>query len=63
MVYAGLGDADSTMAWIRKAREQKSSLLPNSRAWREFRLVHDDPRYVEVLRSMGLGDSEKERTK
>ncbi len=63
MVYAGLGDADSTIAWIRRAREQKSVLLPNSRAWREFRIVHHDPRYLEVLRSMGLGMSDTEGTK
>jgi TolB-like protein len=62
MIYAGLGDADSTIIWIRKAREQKSSLLPNTRAWREFRLIHHDPRYLEVLRSMGLGTSETEKT-
>jgi tetratricopeptide (TPR) repeat protein len=63
MVYAGLGEADSTIAWIRRAREQRSVLLPNSRAWREFRLVHHDPRYLEVLHSMGLGYSDGEKAK
>ena len=54
---------DSTMIWIRKAREQKSGILPNTRAWREFRLVHHDPRYVEILRSMGLEPLEPEKKK
>ncbi|HMK38650.1 MAG TPA: protein kinase, partial [Bacteroidota bacterium] len=58
MVYAGLGDADSTIFWLRKARDQKSILLPNTRPWREFSLIHQDPRYLEILRSMGLGISE-----
>ncbi len=56
MVYTGLENADSAMAWLQKAmdQEQKSRTLPNSRAWREFRLVHQDPRYLELLRKMGL---------
>ena len=56
MVYTGLGNADSAMAWLQKAmdQEQKSRTLPNSRAWREFRLVHQDPRYLELLKQMGL---------
>jgi TolB-like protein/predicted Ser/Thr protein kinase len=54
MGYAGLGDADSTMVWLEKAREQRSNLLPNSRPWQEFRLIHQDPRYLEILRAMGL---------
>jgi len=54
MIYAGLGDADSTITWLQNARDKRSILLPNARVWREFRLVHDDPRYVSILRSMGL---------
>jgi len=56
MVYAGLGNADSTIAWLQQALAQipKSSSLPTTRAWREFRLVHQDPRYVAILRKMGL---------
>jgi TolB-like protein/Tfp pilus assembly protein PilF len=56
MVYAGLGNADSTMAWLQKAmdQKQKSRTLPNSRAGRQFRLVHQDPRYLELVKKMGL---------
>jgi serine/threonine protein kinase len=56
-------DADSTIAWIRKARDQKSVLLPNSTVWRQFLLVHHDPRYLDVLHSMGLGHSDMDKTK
>jgi eukaryotic-like serine/threonine-protein kinase len=54
MVYAGLGDTDSAIVWLQKGLEQRSQLLPNSRAWREFRLVHQDPRYLAILHRMGL---------
>jgi len=63
MIYAGLGEADSTIAWIRRAREQKSALLPNSWTWREFRIVRHDPRYLEVMRSIGLEYFGADKTK
>lgn len=56
MIYAGLGNADNTMAWLQTAfdQEQKSTSLPMTRGWTEFRFVHNDPRYLELLRKMGL---------
>jgi TolB-like protein/Tfp pilus assembly protein PilF/predicted Ser/Thr protein kinase len=56
MVYTGLGNADSAMAWLQTAfdQDQKSRTLPVTRGRREFRLVHNDPRYLTILRKMGL---------
>jgi tetratricopeptide (TPR) repeat protein len=56
MVYAGLGDAERTMLWLEKAYDpnDKSRTLPNTRAWREFRLVHKDPRYIALMKKVGI---------
>lgn len=62
MAYAGMGDADNTIAWLRKGRDQKSTLLTVFAAWPEFRVIHHDPRYIDILRSMGIGSSGKENT-
>ncbi|HEX9656568.1 MAG TPA: protein kinase, partial [Bacteroidota bacterium] len=54
MVYAGLGDTDSTIAWLQKGLEERSELLPNTRAWEQFDVIHKDPRYFAILKKMGL---------
>jgi len=56
MIYAGMGNADNTMAWLQTAfdQEQKSTSLPMTRGFTEFRLVHKDPRYLDLLKKMGL---------
>jgi len=56
MVYAGLGDADRTMLWLQKAYDpdDKSRTLANTRGFREFRLVYNDPRYVALMKKVGI---------
>jgi len=56
MVYCGLGNADSAMVWLGKAFNQadKSQTLPNTRSWREFGLVHNDPRYIALMKTVGI---------
>jgi serine/threonine protein kinase/tetratricopeptide (TPR) repeat protein len=56
MVYCGMGDVESSIRWLQKAYdpENKSRTLPNTRAWREFRLVWKDPRYIALMKKVGI---------
>lgn len=56
MVYAGIGKADSTMAWLQRAydEEGKSRTLPMTGVWREFRLVEKDPRLIALMKKIGV---------
>ena len=53
-VYAGLGDKDQAFAWLEKDYQQRSGQLPTI-AWRlHFESLRSDPRYVDLMRRMGL---------
>jgi serine/threonine protein kinase/Tfp pilus assembly protein PilF len=53
-VYAGLGDKDQAFAWLNKDFQQHSGQLPTL-TWRPlFESLRSDPRYTELVRSMGL---------
>ena len=53
-VYAGLGDKDQAFAWLEKDFQQRSGQLPTI-AWRlHFDGLRSDPRFVDLLRRMGL---------
>ena len=60
-VYAASGDKDKTLGWLEKGYEIKDPNMPyiggngivNS-------LLHDDPRFQELLRKMNLPVDEKE---
>ena len=60
-VYAGLGD-DEMFAWLDKACEERSVLLP----WLVLAPTADayraDPRFQALLRRMGLSPPLRERT-
>ncbi|MDH3590339.1 MAG: protein kinase [Planctomycetota bacterium] len=53
-IYAGLGDADQTLAHLAKAVEQKESMLPLISSEPHFRFLKGDPRYDAVLEKIGL---------
>jgi len=53
-VYAGLGDADQTLAYLAKAIEQKESMLPLISSEPHFRFLVGDPRYDSLLAKIGL---------
>jgi hypothetical protein len=56
MIYAGKGDIDSTLSWLETAveMEQKSRTLAQTREWREFRLIQNEPRFFAIMKKMGL---------
>ena len=53
-VYAGLGEKDRAFAWLEKDFQARSGLLAWIRWAPPFEPLRGDPRYVDLLRRMGL---------
>jgi hypothetical protein len=50
--YADLGDKDRAFLWLDKAYDDHALLFIKSTT--EYRSLHGDPRYTQMLRKMGL---------
>jgi TolB-like protein/DNA-binding winged helix-turn-helix (wHTH) protein len=55
VVYAGLGDADSTFEWLEKAYDSRASRIQELGSF-YFQRFHADPRYKNLLYRVGLTD-------
>ena len=53
-LYAGLGDKDQVFAWLEKDFEQRSAQLPFITWYFNFDNLRSDPRYLDLVRRMGL---------
>jgi serine/threonine protein kinase/Tfp pilus assembly protein PilF len=53
-VYAYLGDKEETFAWLDKAVVEKAGGLESIKTARPFDQWHSDPRYIELLKRIGL---------
>jgi TolB-like protein/Tfp pilus assembly protein PilF len=53
-VYAGLGEKDHAFAWLEKDFQTRSGLLGWIRWAPGFESLHSDPRFLDLLRRMGL---------
>jgi TolB-like protein/Flp pilus assembly protein TadD len=53
-IYAGLNDADSTMAWLEKAYELRSASLVYLKVNPRFDRVRSDPRFSALLKKIRL---------
>jgi serine/threonine protein kinase/tetratricopeptide (TPR) repeat protein len=53
-IYAGMGDTDRVVESLWAAVEQRESVLPLIRSEPHFRNLHEDPRFIEILREIGL---------
>jgi len=56
-VYACLHDHDETMRWLNKAYDQHDQFLPFVKVNREFNDLHDDPRFQDLVRRIGIPPS------
>jgi serine/threonine-protein kinase len=56
-IYTGLGDKDQAFAWWSKARYERPDFLLYFRAWPANDSLRSDPRYGELLRSVGYPGS------
>lgn len=54
LVHAGLGDADSTFAWLERAYEERSGWLGQLGVDPRFEVLRADPRFQGLLARMGL---------
>jgi eukaryotic-like serine/threonine-protein kinase len=54
MQYALMGDRDHTFEWLEKAYQERSGRMEYIKAEDFLQPFHSDPRYVDLLRRMGL---------
>jgi tetratricopeptide (TPR) repeat protein len=53
-VYVALGENDEAIHWLDRAIREHSGAIHGIGVAREFRLLHSDPRFPELLRRIGL---------
>jgi serine/threonine-protein kinase len=53
-IYAALGDSDQTFAYLEKSYEERTVFLTFLPILPEFRHLHGDPRFADLLHRMGL---------
>lgn len=54
LIYNYLGETEKTFEWLERAFEERDTGLLLLRAYPEFGNLHDDPRFVSLLRRIGL---------
>lgn len=54
LIYAGLGDKEQVFFWLERSYQGREHDLVFSRVWPFFDSVRSDPRYVDLLRRVGL---------
>ena len=54
IIYAGLDDKDQTFAWLEKAYAERFNRLAYLRMDPVWRGLHDDPRFNDLVRRIGL---------
>jgi eukaryotic-like serine/threonine-protein kinase len=52
--YAGMGDADHAFEWLEKAYAERSGPMEGIKTDEFFEPFHSDPRYIDLLKRMGL---------
>jgi len=55
-VYTGLGEKEQALAWLQKAYEERIMFIMHSilKVDPGFRILHSEPKYIELLRKVGL---------
>jgi TolB-like protein/DNA-binding winged helix-turn-helix (wHTH) protein/Flp pilus assembly protein TadD len=53
-VYACRGEADKSFEWLERAYEQRDPGLPEIKSNPQFKTLHHDPRYGDLLKKMHL---------
>ena len=60
LVYAALGENDTALTWLEKAFEEKAESLLNINADPKLDRLRGDPRFVEFMKRIGLGNYQGE---
>ena len=58
VVYAGLGENDKVFEWLEKDFQRRSTSLVELRMEVPFAALRDDPRFKDLLKRMGLPESQ-----
>ncbi|HEU5234268.1 MAG TPA: winged helix-turn-helix domain-containing protein [Terriglobales bacterium] len=53
-VYEGLGDHDNALDWLERAYQRRDEYLVYLKVYPEFRDLHSDPHFQNILRKIGL---------
>jgi hypothetical protein len=53
VIFAGMGDVDSTFQWLEKAFETRATRV-HELSWMYFDSVRSDPRYSDLIKRIGL---------
>jgi hypothetical protein len=53
VIFAGLGDVDSTFQWLENAYETRATRV-HELSWMYFDGVRSDPRYPDLIKRLGL---------
>jgi tetratricopeptide (TPR) repeat protein len=56
LIYAGLGEKDEAFTWLENAYEERSFNMMKLKVEPRWRGLRTDPRFVDLLRRMGLQD-------
>jgi TolB-like protein/Tfp pilus assembly protein PilF len=54
LIYLGLGEKENALAWLDKARQQRSPMMAWLKVDPRFDNVRPDPRFQEMMRKVGL---------
>lgn len=54
VLYAGLGERDDAFHWLEKSFEERSDWLIFLKVAPEFNILHDDARFVDLLKRIGF---------
>ena len=54
LTYAALGDKEDAFLWLEKAYAENSSFMTSLKFWSVFDPLRSDPRFVDLLRRVGL---------
>lgn len=53
-VYLSLGNKDQALEWLEKDFQSRNATMPNFLTMPPFDLLHDDPRFNDLIRRIGL---------
>jgi eukaryotic-like serine/threonine-protein kinase len=54
VIYAGLGEREQALTWLEKARDERFNWMPFIQVDPPFDSLRSEPRFTELLRSIGL---------
>jgi hypothetical protein len=54
LIYAALGDREEALRWLKVACDEHSALFYTFSCFPDYRPLHSDPRFAELVRRIGV---------